>query len=171
MSEFEKVNGTIARVWDNATTNGRPYKVVELDNGERYSLWRKGDFEKVSKGNEIDFDFSTSGRFKNIERIYTDSEPGQETPGNGPDSSTAVNGKYNGTEPGNGNGYGADKLEKMVRMSGLKSAAQIVAASGTKMSFETKVDKTLEAARIFRDYILADDEFGLEPPEPPEPAG
>ena len=70
MSEYKRVDGTIARVWDNATTQGRPYKVVELENGDRYSLWRKGDFEKVSKGDKINFDFSTTGRFKNIERIY-----------------------------------------------------------------------------------------------------
>jgi hypothetical protein len=55
------------------------------------------------------------------------------------------------------------KLEKMVRMSGLKSAAQIVAAWGTKMPFVTKVDKTLEAARKFKDYICQDDDFGMEP--------
>jgi len=174
VSEYKRVDGTIARVWDNATTQGRPYKVVELENGDRYSLWRKGDFEKVSKGDKINFDFSTTGKFKNIERIYDGSEALQETPGNGSGAKTTMNGKYNGAEMGNGNGngngYGAEKLEKMVRMSGLKSAAQIVAACGTKMPFETKLDKTLEAARKFSDYILADDDFGLEPPEPPEPA-
>jgi hypothetical protein len=173
MSEFNRITGTIERVFDNATKEGKPYKVVVLGNGERYSLWRKGDFEKVSKGGEIDFDFSRSGRFKNIERIYSGSEAVQETPGNGPDADNAVDAKYNGAVPdnGNGNGYGADKLEKMVRMSGLKSAAQIVAACGAKMPFETKVDKTLEAAKKFRDYILADDEIDMEPAEPPESVG
>jgi hypothetical protein len=173
VSEFDRITGTIERVFDNATSEGKPYKVIVLDNGERYSLWRKGDFEKVFKGEEIDFDYSRSGRFKNIERIYTEVEDLTGNPDNGPDSGSAVDAKYNEAVPDNvnGNGYGADKLEKMVRMSGLKSAAQIVAACGTKMPFETKVDKTLEAARKFRDYILADEEFELEPPEPPVPAG
>lgn len=171
MSEYKRVDGKIARVWDNATTQGRPYKVVELENGERYSLWRKGDFEKVSKGDEINFDYSTSGRFKNIERLYDGSEAVQEPPGNGSGSGNATKGKYNGLGQGdgNGNGSGMDKNEKMVKMSCVKSASNLF--TGSKIPFDERADKVIEMARKFKDYILGDDEFGLEPPEPPEPAG
>ncbi|MGD2091522.1 MAG: hypothetical protein PVH61_35445 [Candidatus Aminicenantes bacterium] len=171
MSEFVKVSGKIERVWDNATTQGRPYKVVELENGERYSLWRKGDFEKVSKGDDINFDYSMSGRWKNIERIYDGSEAEPGPPGKGQDFGSSVNGKYNGAEPGNGNGNGYDgaKHERMVKMSCVKSASNLF--TGSKIPFEERADKVIEMARKFKDYICQEDEFDLEPPEPPEPAG
>ena len=168
MSEFVKVSGKISRVWDNATTQGRPYKVVEMENGERYSLWRKGDFEKVFKGDEINFDYSTSGRWKNIERIYDASEIEPEPPGNGPDSGTAVNGKYNGQLPenSNGNGYDGAKLERMVKMSCVKSASNLF--TGSKIPFDERADKVIEMARKFKDYICQEDEFDLEPPGVPD---
>ena len=50
-------------------------------------------------------------------------------------------------------------------MSGIKSAAQIVAACGAKMPFETKIYKTLEAARVFGEYIN-DGEFEPSDMEP-----
>lgn len=171
MGSFPKVSGKIEKVWDNATSAGKPYKVVELENGDRYSLWRAGDFDKVYKGEMIEFDFSTSGRgFKNIERIYNGSEVSEVKTGSGPDSETAVNGgKYNGPGTGNGDGAGTDRLDKMVKMSCLKSASNLF--SGSKIPFEQRADKVIEMAKKFRDYICQDDDFGLEPPEPADPAG
>ncbi len=158
MSEFVKVSGKIARVWDNATTNGRPYKVVEFENGDRYSLWRKGDFEKVAKGDAISFDYSTTGKWKNIERIYSGSELLQEGPGNGPESSPTMN-EYNGHGAGNGNGAGNERLDKMVKMSCLKSASNLF--SGSKIPFEQRADKVIDMAKKFEQYIgdeLLDDD-------------
>ena len=165
MGNFPKVTGKIEKVWDNATSSGKPYKVVELENGDRYSLWRAGDFEKVYKGEMIEFDFSTSGKgYKNIERIYNGSDVPQENTGKNPDSETAASGKYN--RPGNGdgnglngNGYSGDRLEKMVKMSCLKSASNLF--SGSKIPFEDRADKVIEMAKKFEKYI--DD--GFEPDE------
>jgi hypothetical protein len=161
MVNFPKVSGKIEKVWDNATSAGKPYKVVELENGDRYSLWRAGDFDKVYKGEMVEFDFSTSGRgFKNIERIYNGEEVSEVSTGNGPDSDTAVNSKYNGPGhvDGNGNGYGMDKHEKMVKMSCVKSASNLF--TGSKIPFDERADKVIEMARKFKDYIDAEE---LEP--------
>ncbi len=157
MGNFPKVSGKIEKVWDNATTSGKPYKVVELENGDRYSLWRAGDFDKVYKGEMIEFDFSTSGKgYKNIERLYTGSEVPEGNTGKGPDSETAVNGKYSG--PGNGDGFRNDRLDKMVKMSCLKSASNLF--SGSKIPFEERANKVIEMARKFEMYI---DPEELEP--------
>ncbi len=177
MSNIERVSGKIERVWDNATQKGVPYKVVEMDNGERYSLWRKGDFENVFKGETIDFDFSRKGNYRNIERIYTEAEDltGNSGNGNGTGSDSAMNGRYNGHMPGsgngggNGNGYDSDKLDRMVRMSCVKSASNLF--TGSKIPFDERGDKVIEMARKFKDYICHDDDVGLEPTEPLEPAG
>lgn len=182
MVEFECMSGKIEKVYDNVSRDGKPYKKIILDNGEKFSLWRKGDFDLVSKGAEIAFDYSTNGQFKNIERIYDDGEieDSAGSPDNGATSNGVVDAQYKGAGLGNGggsahnngNGYDAKKIEQMARMSGLKSAAQIAATCGAKISFEAKVDKTLEAARKFKGYICQGDELGLEePPEPAEPAG
>jgi hypothetical protein len=155
MGNFNRVTGKIERVWDNATTGGVSYKVVELENGERYSLWRKGDFEKVSKGDEIDFDYSRSGKFKNIERIYNGSEVAQENPGSGQDAKDAVKDKYTG--PGKVNGgnggseYTGDRLDKMIKMSYLKSASSLMA--GSKVAYGDRAEKTIELAKQFERYI------------------
>ena len=166
MGNFPKVSGKIEKVWDNATSAGKPYKVVELENGDRYSLWRAGDFDKVYKGEMIEFDFSTSGKgYKNIERIYNGTEVSEGNTGKGPDTGTDVKGKYNGPEPGNGdgtgsngNGYGGNRLDKMVKMSFIKSASNLF--SGSKIPFEQRADKVIEMAKRFKDYI---DEEAFEP--------
>lgn len=175
MSEYERVNGTIARVWDNATTNGRPYKVVELENGDRYSLWRKGDFEKVSKGDEIDFDYNMSGKFKNIERIYEKPKVEQEPPGNGPDA-VRQGSSYSdapGNNGGSSNGYSDNRNEQLLDMSLFKSACELV--KGTKSTFEEKVDKAIYAVDQFKKYrteSVVNQELNdpLEPPESIESA-
>jgi hypothetical protein len=157
MVNFPKVSGKIEKVWDNATSAGKPYKVVELENGDRYSLWRAGDFDKVYKGEMIEFDFSTSGRgFKNIERIYNGSEVSEGNTSSGPDPDTTVNSPYNGPGNGdgagpNGNGYSGDRLDKMVKMSCIKSASNLFSSS--KIPFEQRADKVIEMAKKFKDYI------------------
>lgn len=163
MGSFPKVKGKIEKVWDNATSSGKPYKVVELENGDRYSLWRAGDFDKVYKGEMIEFDFSTSGKgFRNIERIYNGSEVPEGNTGKGPDPGADVKGKYSGPEPGNGdgpgpngNGYGGDRLDKMVKMSCIKSASNLF--SGAKIPLEQRADKVIDIARKFKDYIDAEE--------------
>jgi hypothetical protein len=131
--------------------------VVELENGDRYSLWRAGDFDKVYKGEMIEFDFSTSGKgFKNIERIYNGSEVSEGNPGSEPDSDTTVNGKYNGPGNGdgtgpNGNGFNGDRIDRMVKMSCIKSASNLF--SGSKIPFDERAEKTIELAQKFEKYI------------------
>ena len=175
MSEYERVKGTIARVWDNATTNGRPYKVVELENGDRYSLWKKGDFERVSKGDDIDFDYNTSGKYKNIERIYEQPKVEQEPPGNRPDVETSVKSYQNAPShnDGSGNGYSDNRNEQLLDMSLFKSACELV--KGTKATFEEKVDKAIYAVDQFKKYrtesaLNLELTDPLEPPESIEPA-
>ncbi len=181
MSEFPRVSGKVEKVYINATREGKPYQVVVLDNGDRFSNWRKGDFNKVIEGTELFFDYSSKGKWNNIERIYTEVDDLTENSGNGngtgPDTGTVVDAKYNGHMPGNGNGggngngngYEAEKLDRMVRMSCVKSASNLF--TGSKIPFDERADKVIEMARKFKDYILADDDFGLEPAEPLDPAG
>jgi hypothetical protein len=170
MGNFPKISGKIEKVWDNATSSGKPYKVVELENGDRYSLWRAGDFEKVYKGEMIEFDFSTSGKgYRNIERIYNGSEAPEVSPGEKPGTDNPVNGQYEGPGNGNGangNGYGGDRLGKMVKMSCLKSASNLF--SGTKIPFEQRADRVIEMAKKFEKYI-DDDAFEPDSLEHMEP--
>jgi hypothetical protein len=154
---MEKAKGVIEKVWDNAH-GSTPYKVIVLEGGDRYACWDKGKFGSLVEGEEIAFDYKISGKgYKNIDTIYDGSEPEEATPGNGNGREAGSGGNGGGFE-GDAQKFTGDRLDRMVRMSGLKSAAQIVAGCGTKMPFETKVDKTLEAARKFSNYIN-DDEF------------
>ncbi len=114
----------------------------------------------------IEFDFSTSGRgFKNIERIYNGSEVSGGNTGSESDSDSAVNGKYNGPGNGdeagpNGNGFNGDRIDRMVKMSCIKSASNLF--SGSKIPFDERAEKTIELAQKFEKYINS--ELDGEPP-------
>jgi hypothetical protein len=134
--------------------------VIEVG-GSRYSLWDADYFDKIEKGDEVQFEYKQAGKFKNIVKIHDGSET---EPGNGGNSGnyTENNGFANGSS---GEEYGSDRLTKMVRMSCLKSASPLIA--GTKVAYDDRADKTIELASKFEKYINGD--IGMEPIEPIEP--
>jgi len=121
------MKGEVEKVWNNETSDGRKYHVLQV-NGERYSLWDENYFDRFQEGQTFEFDFKESGDFKNITNIYDGSE---ETPG-----------KPN---------YGEARLNKIMKMSCLKSASQVLA--GSRMPYEDGADKTIEIARKFEKYL------------------
>ncbi len=182
MSNPTRVKGNIAHVWDNASqATGRPYKVIELDDGSRYSLWDAGQFNDMPREGEIDFEYKLNGKgYKNIQTIYTS---GAETSQEEPDNGNEPNNGYKGHKPGNGknanpvtanpggngrgvpinNDYQEKRDSQMVRMSSLKTAATLY--TGTKIPYDQRGEKTVETAKHFERYITGD--LGYEEPEPP----
>jgi hypothetical protein len=137
-----KVKGVVDRIWTNKTGEGKRYNVLEIA-GERYSLWDGEQFEKIKEGQEIEFDYKVSGKFKNISMIYDGSE---NEPGNG-----------NGRDLDNATGYNGDGIDRMadnqriVRLSCVKSASNLF--QGSRIPFEERADRTLEVAKRFENYI------------------
>lgn len=166
---MDVIQGEVERVWPNRTQSGKRYNVIEVG-GARYSLWDADYFDKIEKGDKVEFEYKESGKFKNIVKVYDGSEP---EPGNGGNGNNSFSGsKYtenDGFSNGsNGDGYGTDRLSKMVRMSCLKSASPLVA--GTKVAYGDRADKTIELAQKFEQYINGDlDSEPMEPVEPDEP--
>lgn len=159
--EVELVKGEVEKIWPNRTESGKRYNVIEVG-GQRYSLWDADYFDKIEKGEQVEFEYKQSGKYKNIVKFCNGSEPGPGNGGNG-GNYTENNGPGNGGEE-----YGMDRMTKMVRMSCLKSASPLVA--GTKVAYDERADKTIEMAMKFEKYIHGDfDEAPLDPVEPVQP--
>lgn len=94
----------------------------------RYSLWDENYIDQIQEGQPLEFDFKESGDFKNITDIY--------------DGSEGTHGKPD---------YGNTRLNKITKMSCLKSASQVLAGSG--ITYEDGADKTIEIARKFEKYL------------------
>lgn len=145
-----RVKGTVDKIWTNKTQAGKRYNVIEVSGGARYSLWDGDYFDKIRQGQEIDFEYKETGRFKNISRIYDGSEsnPGS---GNEKETSAGGNGSGNNGNDGNGREYTGDRLEKMIKMSCLKSASSLM--TGSKTAYGDRAEKTIELAKQFERYI------------------
>ena len=134
------MKGEVERVWKNRTFDGREYCVIQV-NGEKYSLWDDRYFDRIQEGQEIEFDFRDSGDFKNITRI---GEPSEQQP-------------FDRTD------YDQERQNSIIKMSCLKSAAQIL--SGSKIPYKNRADRAIEIARKFEKYIndeeLNEDSFNL----------
>lgn len=157
---MDVIQGEVEKVWPNRTQSGKRYNVIEVG-GTRYSLWDADYFDQIEKGDNIQFEYKQSGRFKNIVKVYDGSESVPDNGGNG-GNHIENNGFGNGF---NGGEYSNDRLSKMVRMSCLKSASPLIA--GTKIAYDDRADKTIELASKFEKYINGD--FDMEPLEPMEP--
>ena len=121
------MKGEVEKVWNNETSDGRKYQVLQV-NGVRYSLWDENYIDQIQEGQPLEFDFKESGDFKNITDIHDGSEG---TPGK-PD-------------------YGTVRLNKITKMSCLKSASQVLAGSG--IPYDDGADKTIEISRKFEKYL------------------
>ena len=123
------MKGEVEKIWNNETSDGRKYQVFQI-NGERYSLWDDNYIDCIQEGQSLEFDFKESGEFKNVTKIY-----GQEDQAREP---TQTN----------------DRLNKIVKMSSLRSASRIL--TGSEILYDSRADKTIEVAKKFEKYI--DDE-------------
>ncbi len=140
-----RVTGTVDKIWTNTTKAGKRYNVLEID-GVRYSLWDGEYFDKIKEGQELEFEYKETGNFKNITQIYdgTEAEPGD----------------GNGSALDDGNGFNGDRIDRMVKMSCIKSASNLF--SGSKIPFDERAEKTIELAQKFEKYINS--ELDGEPP-------
>lgn len=128
------MKGKVEKVWRNETTDGRRYDVLQV-NGENYSVWDTDYLDRIHEGQVLDFEFRESGEFKNISRIYEQAGDVQPEKTN----------------------YNRDKLEKIIRMSSLRSASRVISRS--EIPYDSRAKKTIEIARMFEKYIC---EAGLD---------
>jgi len=124
------MKGEVEKIWKNETADGRKYEVFQI-NGERYSLWDENYLDRIQEGQILEFDFRESGDFKNITKIYEQSESESKE-----------------------SGYEDQRIKKIIKMSCLRSASRVL--TGSKIPCEKRAEKTIEIAKEFEKYI--DDE-------------
>jgi hypothetical protein len=136
------MKGKIDKIWQNETADGRRYDVLQIG-GEKYSLWDEKYFDKIQEGQMLEFEFRESGDFRNITEIYE--SPRQET--------------------SDRKDYAQERLTKIIKMSCLKSASEVL--SGSKIPYTDRAGKAIEIARRFEKYIHNEepDEDTLNPQE------
>jgi len=103
--------------------NGTPYASVRID-GENYTCWDDALISKLDTGQDVDYQWEQSGKFKkiiDIEPVFDDLEL---TP----------------------------KDLRILRMSALRSASYL--EIGLDVPLEEKLRTTLETSRAFERYIL-----------------
>ena len=59
------MRGTIDRLWNNDREDGSKYWVLSID-GQRYSTHDADLVRDVQPGDNVEFSFTTSGRFRNL---------------------------------------------------------------------------------------------------------
>lgn len=119
------------RIWENER-NGKPYWVLRI-NGERYTVWNPKLLEGIQEGSLVAYEFKRSGNYRHITRLIPVPEPGE-------------------TGAGSAGLYLNERDARMVRMSALRSAAQLIYT--IEMRWEEKVESTLQLAREFERYIM-----------------
>ena len=62
------VRGTVDDIQRKERTNGTEYWIVSIS-GQRYSAWDKKIVEDVLAGDQVDFTFTTSGRYRNLKSV------------------------------------------------------------------------------------------------------
>ena len=120
--------GTIEKIWENETRDGKPYWVLKID-GERYSAFDEDAIGVLHEGDHVGFQWKQAGKYRNLAAIK----------------------RCRANNAGSANGY--DHQLSIVRMSCLKSASELL-ASYQKVPPERRVDMALEWARRFEEYVL-----------------
>jgi len=103
--------------------NGTPYASVRID-GENYTCWDDALISKLESGQDVDYQWEQSGKFKkiiDIEPVLDDLEL-------------------------------SPKDLRILRMSALRSASYL--EIGLDVPLEEKLRTTLETSRAFEQYIL-----------------
>ena len=62
------MQGIVDDIQRKERTNGAEYWIVSIS-GQRYSAWDKKTFEDVLAGDQVDFTFTTSGRYRNLKSM------------------------------------------------------------------------------------------------------
>jgi hypothetical protein len=117
------MKGRISRIWTNERKDGTKYWVLSID-GQRYSVWDQKLVEGLNQGDAVDFEFKQSGNFRNIIKL---SRIKEQT-------------------------YANDAQKQIVRMSCLRSAAELLSNSG--LVYDVRVKETLKAANKFEQWVI-----------------
>ena len=115
--------GRIEDVARKKAKNGTPYASVRID-GENYTCWDDALISKLESGQDVDYQWEQSGKFKKI----IDIEPALDDLELSP------------------------KDLRILRMSALRSASYL--EIGLDVPLEEKLRTTLETSRAFERYIL-----------------
>lgn len=118
------MRGTIEKVWENESRQGKPYRTLVID-GERYSLWDQRSFDQVREGGRVEYQWRRSGDFRTITEI----EPVGAAPGDL-----------------------APEQIRMTRMGCLKYASHLL--SGSELDPEARSEHAVAIARDFERYVL-----------------
>jgi len=116
-------NGRIEDVARKKAKNGTPYASVRID-GENYTCWDDALISKLETGQDVDYEWEQSGKFKKIIDIEPVLDDLDLTP----------------------------KDLRILRMSALRSASYL--EIGLDVPLEEKLRTTLETSRAFERYIL-----------------
>lgn len=123
------MKGILERIEEKESKNGGSYWLLTIGN-EKYSAFERKDIEGVAEGDTVNVNYKKAGKYKNITEL--------KKVGNGHDEEL----------------YRMDKENRIVRMSSLKSASEIV--SGLKLGLPEKVEATLATAKDFERYITGE---------------
>jgi hypothetical protein len=129
------MRGVIDQIWENDSRNGQKYLTVQMQDGERYSVWDDKYFEVLVPGVTIDYDIKQSGNFRHL--IDIEQVDNHELP------------PY---QPNN-------KEKQIARMSCLKSASEILAP--VQLDPGAKKEMVIDTARYFERYIFEGDPGAL----------
>jgi hypothetical protein len=132
--EYQGV-GKVTSIQQRETRSGKEYTVTWID-GMKYSVWRPEMLEGVDTGDFVTYKWRDRNGFKNLYSIEKVDAP--------PESNSSK--RY--SIPSD------DQLERMCRMSALKSATQIVGRM-TDGSPEDRKTMALTFAQEFEQYIFA----------------
>lgn len=132
------MRGTIERVWDNETRNGKQYRTAQIG-GQRYNVFDTKYFDLLQEGEDVQFDFRQSGDYRHITDMSLS--------GNGQKSANQNDHSY---QPNN-NG----KDRQIARMSCLKSASEIMAP--VQLEPDAKREKVIDTAKYFERYVFEGD--------------
>ena len=123
--------------------DGRVYEALSIG-GKTYNLWDSEYIGKLKPGDTIDYEFTQSGKYKNIKKLAIVNAPPAE-------SSEQKN-------PGKPINPLLRKDIEIVRMSCIKSALYIT-NDLIELNPDEKAEKTVEVARVFEKYVTDFDNF------------
>lgn len=136
------MKGKISKMWINSLGDGRTYATLQIGE-DRYQLWDQEQIKSISQGDTIEYDFSKSGRYKNISKL-TKVMASKKKP---EEEHASIIPLYKGKLDRE-----TIKSREIVRMSCLKSA--LYASSDLiDYEFDEKTDKIIEVAKKFEKYI------------------
>lgn len=144
------MQGHVERIWENQSSKG-PYWVLKID-GERYTVWDPILLEGVEEGRQVAYEYKQSGNYRNISALSV---------------VPSSDGRGSADSSGSMAPYANDRELRIVRMSALRSAAQLL--YNTEMDWNEKVNTALDAARQFESYVMGEDTQPKPPASPPKP--